>query len=92
MQYMLRCSCDQQWWEQMPAVQCQPTLTTTVPEKNGRRLTTAGACAETTKQLGGSFPVGCQDLDETRALAGRILALRTGSAIVVRPVARTCQP
>jgi hypothetical protein len=83
MQNLLRCSGD---------AQRQLTSATTVPEKNGRWLSTDAACAETTEQLGSSCLAWCQDLGETLALAWHTLTLRPGGTVVMRPVTRTCQP
>jgi hypothetical protein len=64
----------------------QPIATaTTVRIRDGKTLTTDGPFAETREQLGGFYLVNAKDLDEARAIAARIPAVRTGS-IEVRPV------
>ena len=68
----------------------QPTsTTTTVREKNGKRVTTDGPFAETKEQLGGYYLVECRDLDEAISIAARIPSIRVGGSIEVRPVVST---
>lgn len=62
------------------------SATTTVREKNGKRVVTDGPFAETKEQLGGFHLVECKDLDEAIGIAGRIPTLPTGGTIEVRPV------
>lgn len=64
----------------------QPTSTaTTVRVRDGKRLTTDGAFAETREQLGGYFLVQAADLDEALTIAARIPAARFGT-VEIRPV------
>ena len=58
---------------------------TSVRVRDGRRLVTDGAFAETREQLGGYFMVNAKDLDEAIAIAGRIPGARTGT-VEIRPV------
>src|SRR5689334_14719942 len=58
---------------------------TTVRVREGRRLVTDGAFAETREQLGGYFMIEAKDLDEAIAIAGRIPGARFGS-VEIRPV------
>jgi hypothetical protein len=62
------------------------SASTTVREKNGRRVVTDGPFAETREQLGGVHLIECKDLDEALAIAGRVPTLRSGGTIEVRPV------
>jgi len=72
--------------------QLQPTsTTTTVHEKNGKRVTTDGPYAETKEQLGGYYLVECKDLDEAIAIAGRVPSVRTGGSVEVRPLVPTSE-
>ena len=59
---------------------------TTVREKNGKAVITAGPYAETKEQLGGYHLLECRDLDEAIAIARRIPTLRAGGTVEVRPV------
>src|SRR5690242_11825545 len=71
--------------------QLQPTSTsTTVRERNGKRVTTDGPFAEAKEQLGGYYLVECKDLDEAIAIAARIPSVRSGS-IEVRPLVPTSE-
>lgn len=64
----------------------QPTSTaTSVRVREGKRLVTDGAFAETREQLGGFFLVNAKDLDEAIEIAGRIPGARTGT-VEIRPV------
>jgi hypothetical protein len=65
------------------------SASTTLREKDGKRITTDGPFAETREQLGGFHLVECKDLDEALAIAGRIPTLRAGCTVEVRPVERT---
>ena len=58
---------------------------TTVRVREGKRLVTDGAFAETREQLGGYFLVEATDLDEAIAIAARIPGARTGT-VEIRPV------
>lgn len=62
------------------------SASTTLREKNGKRITTDGPFAETREQLGGFHLIECKDLDEALAIAGRIPTLRVGGTVEVRPV------
>jgi hypothetical protein len=63
-----------------------PTSTaTSVRVREGKKLVTDGAYAETREQLGGYFMVNAKDLDEAIAIAGRIPGARTGT-VEIRPV------
>jgi len=62
------------------------SASTTLREKNGRRVTTDGPFVETKEQLGGVHLIECKDLDEALSIAGRIPTLRFGGTIEVRPV------
>ncbi len=64
------------------------SASTTLREKNGKRITTDGPFAETREQLGGFHLIECKDLDEALAIAGRIPTLRVGGTVEVRPVLR----
>jgi hypothetical protein len=64
----------------------QPTSTaTTVRIRGGKQLVTDGPFAETREQLGGYYLIEAKDLDEARAIAARVPAVRAGS-IEVRPI------
>ena len=66
--------------------QLQPTTTaSTIRVRDGGRVVTDGPFAETREQIGGFFMIDANDLNEARAIAGRIPSARTG-AIEVRPV------
>jgi hypothetical protein len=70
----------------------RPTsATTTLREKDGKRVTTDGPFAETKEQLGGFHLIECRDLDEAISIAGRIPTLRFGGTVEVRPVESTSQ-
>ena len=63
-----------------------PTSTaTSVRVREGKRLVTDGAFAETREQLGGFFMVEAGDLDEAITIAGRIPGARAGT-VEIRPV------
>jgi len=64
----------------------KPTSTaTSVRVREGKRVVTDGAFAETREQLGGFFLVNARDLDEAIAIAARIPGARTGT-VEIRPV------
>ena len=58
---------------------------TSVRVRDGKRLVTDGAFAETREQLGGFFLIEAGDLDEAIAVAGRIPGARVGT-VEIRPV------
>src|SRR6266853_184382 len=58
---------------------------TTVRIRDGKRLVTDGAFAETREQLGGFFMIEAQDLDEALGIAARIPGARKGT-VEIRPV------
>ena len=63
-----------------------PTSTaTSVRVRDGKRLVTDGAFAETREQLGGFFMVEAGNLDEAITIAGRIPGARVGT-VEIRPV------
>src|SRR5205807_7529974 len=64
----------------------QPVSTaTSVRIREGKRLVTDGAFAETREHLGGYFLIDAKALNEAIAIAGRIPAARFGT-VEVRPV------
>jgi len=63
-----------------------PDTATTVRLRQGRRLVTDGAYAETTEDLLGYYLIDVPTLDEALAWAARVPNVRTGS-VEVRPVA-----
>ena len=70
----------------LAAAPLHPTCTaTSVRVREGNRLVTDGAFAETREQLGGYFLIDAKDLDEAIAIAGRIPGARTGT-VEIRPV------
>ncbi|HET8549504.1 MAG TPA: YciI family protein [Bryobacteraceae bacterium] len=70
----------------LAAAPLYPTSTaTSVRVREGRRLVTDGAFAETREQLGGYFLVEAKDIDEAIAIAARIPGARTGT-VEIRPV------
>ncbi len=70
----------------LAAAPLHPTSTaTSVRVRDGRRLVTDGAFAETREQLGGYFLIDANDLDEAISIAGRIPGARTGT-VEIRPV------
>jgi hypothetical protein len=58
---------------------------TSVRVREGKRLVTDGAFAETREQLGGYFLVEASNLDEAIAIAGCIPGARAGT-VEIRPV------
>jgi hypothetical protein len=62
------------------------SASTTVRQRDGRRVVTDGPFAETKEQLGGFHLVECKDLDEALAIAARIPPVRVGGSVEVRPV------
>jgi hypothetical protein len=64
---------------------CPTSTATSIRVREGRRLVTDGAFAETREQLGGYFMVNAKDLDEAIAIAARIPGARTGT-VEIRPV------
>ncbi|MGA7121395.1 MAG: YciI family protein [Polyangiaceae bacterium] len=65
----------------------QPTATaTTVRLSKERVIATDGPFAKTREQLGGFYLVEARNLDEAMEIAGRIPAVRYGSAVEIRPV------
>ena len=67
------------------------STTTTVREKNGKRVTTDGPFAETKEQLGGFYLVEAKDLDEAIEWGARCPGAKYGT-IEVRPVMEFDQP
>ncbi len=63
-----------------------PDTATTVRVRQGRRLVTDGAYAETVEDLLGYYLIDVPTLDEALAWAARVPNARTGS-VEVRPVA-----
>jgi hypothetical protein len=64
----------------------QPTFAaTTVRVRDGKRVISDGAFAETHEQLGAFYVVEAQDLDDAIDMAAKIPAARVGS-IEVRPI------
>ncbi len=60
---------------------------TSVRERNGKRLVTAGPFAETSEQLGGFYIIDVENLDEAIAISGRLTPAKKGT-IEVRPMLR----
>lgn len=62
-----------------------PSTATSVRIREGKKLVTDGAFAETREYLGGYFMVNAKDLDEALSIAARIPAAKFGT-VEVRPV------
>ena len=62
-----------------------PSTATSVRVREGKRVVTDGAFAETREYLGGYFLVEAADLDEAIAIAARIPVARFGT-VEIRPV------
>ena|SRR5215472_9023195 len=72
--------------------QLQPkAMSTTVREKNGKRMTTDGPYVESKEYLGGYYLVDCEDLDVAISIAGRIPSVRVGGAVEIRPLVPTSE-
>jgi hypothetical protein len=61
------------------------TAATTVRVRDGKTLITDGPFAETHEQLGGTFLLDCQDLDEALGWAAKNPGAKFGS-VEIRPV------
>jgi hypothetical protein len=72
--------------KQVVAAPLHPTLTSTsVRNREGKRVVTDGPFAETREQLGGLFMVDAENLDEAIKIAEKIPAGHWGT-IEIRPV------
>jgi hypothetical protein len=72
--------------------QLQPkTVSTTIREKNGKRMTTDGPYVESKEHLGGYYLVECDDLDVAISIAGRIPGVHLGDAVEIRPLVPTSE-
>jgi hypothetical protein len=64
----------------------EPSSTTTLRIRDGKRLVTDGPFAETKEWLGGFYLIECASLDEALDLAAKCPAAEMGSTLEVRPI------